>query len=317
MRSLAKITALFVALAVASPVAGATLVPIPPIDGSDITYVVAINNSNVIAGSYFLSAGGHYHGFFGAPGGPYTVFDFDSVNYPGSWVGGINDHGDIVGHAFADAGATSVAWNFKRFADGRMVPVTYKGQKVAGILQGISGQAIAGERFNPDAAVVGLIGRNVKFRDVVHLGPDASEVRPRGLNRAGDVVGFFRAHPGPGNHDQGFLNHNGAFSVINYPDPNLHGTQLQGINNEGLISGTWFGENFVGHAFYYDTTTSTFTNITVPDADETFAFGLNDRDVITVLATFHGAFQPFLYCVKNKGCPTVPGSTLLNRDSRR
>src|SRR5215472_2235878 len=82
-------------VAAVSPASAAMLVPVPSVPDSTTTTVFAINNNDVIAGSYIGASDGAEHSFFG-PLGNYTSFD---VGSGGSEARGINDKGLIAGFA--------------------------------------------------------------------------------------------------------------------------------------------------------------------------------------------------------------------------
>ena len=57
---------------------------------------------------------------------------------------------------------------------------------------------------------------------------------------------------------------------------------FEGINNSGLVSGQYTDAANNSHAFIYDTNTSTYTDITVPGASSSQAWGINNNGQVVV-----------------------------------
>src|ERR1700688_3084756 len=119
--------------AAALPAAAAILVPVPSVPNSSLTTVFAINDNNVVAGSYIGSNDGVEHSFFG-PFGNYTSFDAGTGS---SEARGINDKGLITGFSNSQSGNTATEPAFERKINGRIVNVMMSGQQLYGQPQGI------------------------------------------------------------------------------------------------------------------------------------------------------------------------------------
>jgi len=329
MRASSKLAVLFVALTGTS-VHAATLIPVVPVPGSTSTFVEAINDENIIAGDY-ATADGSVHGFYGTLDGQYTTFDFDSVNEPGTQVRGINNQGDVTGVANLDQGNTLLLLEFERFANGSMTLITHHRAPLHGVPGGINSHGVfAAEDWHEDASADGYSGKNAKAKskNEIELGFSASRVRPRAVTNSGDIVGYFRATKGY----EGFLQHDGTATVIDYPDVNALATLLQGANSSGVVSGIWEDQDFNEFAFYYNVASATFTPITIPGFPLSTTGGVNRAGLIA-LNGFSSDFSqsaPYVFCPKKRSnCPAggteiadakpvrMPAGGIAHRDLQR
>src|SRR5437016_6859348 len=121
-------------IAAALPASAAVLVAVPSVPNSTTTTVFAINDNDVIAGSYIGSSDGIEHSFFG-PLGDYTSFD---VGSGGSEARGINNKGIITGFSNSQDGYTANEPAFEREKDGTILSITMDGQQLYGQAQGIN-----------------------------------------------------------------------------------------------------------------------------------------------------------------------------------
>src|SRR6266699_1036684 len=87
-----------------APARAAVLVSVVPVQGSSETTAFAINDSDIIAGSFIGSNDGVEHAFFGTPDGNYTTFD---AGTGGSEPRGISNDGTITGISNSQHGDTS------------------------------------------------------------------------------------------------------------------------------------------------------------------------------------------------------------------
>src|SRR5947207_8550496 len=126
MNVLHSFSTAFLAATAALPAAAATLVPVPSVPESSLTMVFAINDNDVIAGSYIGTNDGVEHSFFG-PLGNYTSFD---AGTGGSEARGLNNKGVITGFSNSQTGNTATEPAFKRKINGTIVNITMSGQQL-------------------------------------------------------------------------------------------------------------------------------------------------------------------------------------------
>ena len=309
MRTASILSVLFAALMEAPSAHAATLIPVPPVPGSTATYVADINDHNVITGDY-VNADGTTHGFFGTLDGNYTTFDFNEGAYPGSEPRAINNQGNIVGIGNVDnATATSdfVQFWLNEVAGGAVAFIhKRRGTLSAGIVGGnISNNLFVTENWNPDNTVDGFTGKSSKMKRQIDLGFSALQVRPRDLTASGDIIGYTKIDNTTGY--QGFILHDGATTLINYPDETAADTLLEGMNSRGVITGFWEDANFDQFAFIYDSGSATFRPITIPGYPQSGAGGVNTAGLIAVQGYSQdlSQTQAYIYCSKKPDkCPS-------------
>lgn len=297
MRALLK---LFVALsggvvAISLSAHAATLIPVNPVPGSVETDVLGINDNNVIAGMYF-TADGVEHGFFGPLNGAYTTFDFMTG---GTIARAISNSGYITGVFNNQGNGGHCSWGeFERSPTGAISTINDRHTPLNGVVQGInSSELFVGEYCQPDGTINGYYGKRNRFKASLTLPFTTSWTAPRGISRLGAVVGGYLTAAGA---FSGFLLNNGVASTVNYPDPSAAGTFLEGINDKGLVSGTWQDTNGTYWAFIWDMSSNTFTTINLPNSTFAQAFQVN-RDGLVALYSNVGSF---IYCPKPKSrCP--------------
>ena len=66
-----------------------------------------------------------------------------------------------------------------------------------------------------------------------------------------------------------------VLATIDVPFAGSVGTQLDGINNSGIITGLWVDEAFTAHGFVYEK--GNFAHLDYPGALDTFPYGINSR----------------------------------------
>jgi uncharacterized membrane protein len=284
-------------LATASVSNAGTFVPIVPVSGSSSTNIFGINDTNVIDGSYISSADGLEHGYFGPlDGSNYTLFDAPAgATEPRA----ISNDGTITGFANNDGTPQDfipferdMSGKIKTIVDKKKNPLNYIAQGMAN-----SNDEFAGSYINKKLVVTGYLGLKAKYKKAVNLSISNTGVGPRGVDSAGDIVGWYYDANGAQN---GFLISGGTATTIDYPDASSVLTVLEGINDQGEITGQWKDTSGITHAFTYDMTSGTFTSIDVPNATSfSQAWGLNNAGIVAV-----GSDQGyFIYCPKKKSCP--------------
>ncbi len=294
--------ALAALLATALASNAATLLPIVPVPGSSSTNVFGINDSNNITGSYISSNDGLEHGYTGpVDGSNYTTIDAPAgLTEPRA----ISNDGTITGFANND-GTPNDFLPFERGLTGKIKTVVNKKEKPLNyIAQGLanSSDKFAGSFINKSGAVKGYIGRRAEIVTSVKLSIANLGVAPRGVNSAGDVVGWYYDSNGVQN---GFLISGGNAITVDYPDGSEVSSVLEGINDNGIATGQWTDTGGVIHAFTYAISGGTFKAITVPNATVfTQAWGINTAGDVAV-----GSDQgSFIYC-PGKSCPFAGNKT--------
>ena len=274
----------------------ATLVTVTPPAGAVATTVFGINKHNVIAGSYFDSAGVE-HGFTGPLNGTYTTFDYGATS-TGTEPRGLNDDGDIVG--FATDPAFIVGTEFLRQAKGGAISTFEKdGVPLDGIAQGITKKkdTSTGDYIDPNTGIrTGYLGKDGNYQSDVDIGLSVTRTSPRGINKHGTLAGFYVDNGGA---QHGFILRNGIVQVI---DADASGTTaLEGINKKELVTGQVTDSAGNPHSFLYDSATGTFTTIDIPDGSTLQqAWGVNDQGQVAVSTDI----ASYIYCTSDLHCPS-------------
>ncbi|MBV9992255.1 MAG: hypothetical protein JOZ72_13305 [Alphaproteobacteria bacterium] len=297
-----RVVTFVAALAAAAPACAATLIPVPDVPGSIVTYVNGINDQNVIVGAY-RDSGGTYHAFFGSLDGQYTTFDLPG--HTGTQARDIDNAGNVVGFA-EDAQTKSGYVEFERFADGSIKTISRHRSDLNGIAGGISPRGtFTAENWNDDLTISGFLGRNAKVKTQIDLGFATRKLRPRATTDAGDVAGYFQGTGGGSYH--GFLLHGGTADVIDFPDQNaVNGTLLEGLNSKGMVTGYWEDANFDYSAFTYDSRDASFRSITVPGFPNASPNAINGAGLFAIVgySADFTASASYIYCPKKPSkCP--------------
>ena len=294
MRSVRTVLLLPLCLAVAASASAAVLVPVPSVPNSSITTVFAINDGNVVAGSYIGASDGIEHSFFG-PLGSYTSFD---AGTGGSEARGINNKGVITGFSNSQGGNTATEPAFERKGDGKIVNVTMSGQQLYGQAQGIAalGNMYAGTRWDfGEHEAVAFVGRGGNWKRDVRI-PDVHQASTAGgINSSGVVVGSYFQPP-----THGFMGSGNKLATVDYPSGDSQGTTLEGINDRGLAVGQWSDSSGNTHSFLYDPATSAFTDINVSGASNVYAWAINAAGAVAVSSDAGS----YIWCMKKKQCPS-------------
>jgi hypothetical protein len=281
-------------------------IPVPPVPGSIATTAFAIDDRNMIAGSY-RDAAGTEHGFFGTLDGDYASFDYGH-NSTGTQARGRAVDGSITGVAAADGFAVGI--EFFRKPNGKLLTFTQHRRPLDGIAQGINGfDTSVGDYSNTDGIIGGYYGVAGSYHNDFNL-----QVRgwlqnsPRGISEDNTVSGFFIDRRGA---QHGFVQQDKFVQVVDYPDANAVATALEDINRAGQAPGQWNDTAGNPHAFVLDMNTGTFT-VLDPGDGSTFqqAWSINGHGLVS-LSTSKGA--SFIFCpVAPKKCPQ-PGFERTDR----
>jgi hypothetical protein len=276
------------------PSYAATLVPVPSVPNSTLTTVFAINDNNVVAGSYIGSNDGVEHSFFG-PLGNYTSFD---AGTGGSEARGINDKGLITGFSNSQGGNTATEPAFERKINGRIVNVMMSGQQLYGQPQGIAalGARFAGTHWDfGEQEAVAFVGRGGFWRRDLRIPFEYQASTAGGINSSGVVVGSYLQPP-----THGFIGSGSNIAMVDYPSGDSQGTALEGINDSGLAVGQWVDSSGNTHSFLLDPSTNIFTDINVSGASNVYAWSINAAGAVAV-STDIGSF---IWCRRAKQCPS-------------
>jgi hypothetical protein len=292
--------------AVSSAQAG-TLVPITPIPDSIAMTVEEINDNNVIAG-FYETADGNVHGFVGPLNGTYETFDFGTSNM--TIVHGLNNDGYLTGTSASESGFI-VGEEFSRRPNGALSPVTKGGTPLDGFANGMTNHAnFVGDDWvidiNGHLTVYGYYGKKNAYQADLVLPFNTDRTRPRGLNKHGEVVGYFHDLDRSDEFYFGFVLKDGVATELAYPDPTTYITYFYGLNDKGAIVGGWQDENQdTQQAFLYDFDRNAFKPIDVPGATFVTATGINNAGLIAVTDDSTPSAKAYIYCSKRKQeCPT-------------
>lgn len=282
-----------------SPATPATLIPVVQAAGASSTTAYAINDDNIIAGSFIDNTG--THAFFGTIAGSYTAFDYKGPGVFKTEARGINDSGYITGYAASTKRILGYEW--ERDPAGNLTTITRSKNDIPldGIAQQINnaglfvGDWIAEKPPNNRSAYE---GKNGELSKTLDLPFGSSSNAARGVNNAGEAVGYFLDNFGSA---RGFVLSDGAATQVDYPDRREVTTYLAAINDKGLATGYWGDKNNALHAFKLDTVTNAFTPIRVPGKPTVVqAWGVNKAGLIA-LSSFAGNF---IYCPRKPAkCP--------------
>lgn len=290
MRNLLPALAGIAAIASAAPAFAATLLPIVPVPGASQTLVSAINDKNVIAGTY-VDQDGIKHGYAGTLDGDYATFDFG--NGANNTVPlGIDTKGDVTGTSFASSDAICDSTPFER-SKGKVNAIKKGSQDMTGLAWGMDSKGdFVGYYCDVTGFVFGYQGKAGKYKKAVTISGTQLVTAPSGINASGLIVGWSADITGA---VKGFVLKGGTTSFVTYPKAT--DTQLIGINDKGQATGEWTDSKGVQHAFLYDTKKSKFTSLEPKDATTSVAGGINNDGLIALYADT-GAF---IYCPKK--CP--------------
>lgn len=210
--------------------------------GGTFTEANAINSSGSIVGSYSDSAGGN-HGFL------YQNSTFSSVDFPGAiatYANAINDSGEVAG-SYTDSSSANHGFLFlpQNGHYTRFNEPTY----IETLIQGINNhQDLSGQVAYKRSPIYGYY--------LTHAGtftrfsvPNSAETFAQGINNSGQVVGVWADKNviSPGDH--GFLRlPDGTFTTFDVPE-GVGGTHAYGINDGGVIIGTFYDLSGKGHGF--------------------------------------------------------------------
>jgi len=265
---------------------GGTWVAVVPVQNSTATDAFGINDSNIVTG-YYDDASGNVHGFIG----PFDGSDYTSFDDPGDATQprAINDSSITTGY---DTGTLD---EWYRTAKGKLTGITMKGTQLTEVAQGLNKDGtFTGNYDNTSGVSVGYLGKKSKWSSDVKLSISNTGFAARAIDAAGDVAGWYYDSS---SIQHGFLIMGKKAISIDYPDAEY--TVVEGINDNGYLSGQYESSSGVITGFFYDIKTKKFTSLAASGATLTQVWGINNNNVIAVTASTGS----FAYCMTKKGCP--------------
>jgi hypothetical protein len=148
-----------------------------------------------------------------------------------------------------------------------------------------------------DGNNVAFTGRKGRF--VAQLDTTLYLAEPHAINASNVVVGYFYDPSEPNFTNHGFILKDGTATQVDFPAANDHGTELNGINDAGIVTGYWLDQHHRQHAFRYDMNTATFTSLHPPGTPYSAAWGINEKGLIAMTSDLGS----FVYCPKARQCP--------------
>lgn len=212
-------------------------------------------------------------GLLAAPSAQALQYQFTTITVgDANTVSGINNHGDIAGFAITLVGGNPVYSGYTGKADG---------SGIAPVLPSTSFQASA-SGISDDGSVVGVAidfsGIHGFLRNSVGAystidpalgGLTSVYSEAIGINNAGSIVGFYTETLPPSPelaqaYSHGFTYINGVYAQFDVPAAAGSGTQINSINDSGLMTGTYLDASGIPQAFIY-TPGSGFSYPVIPD----------------------------------------------------
>jgi len=208
-------------------------------DGSSLTTIdlpraagvfnfTGINDAGQIVGGFADAAGGH--GFRLDPDGGFTAIDVPGAVAGSTEAYGINATGQIVG-TFLD---TTGVHGFRLDTDGSFRTLDARGATGSEAF-GINAIGEIVGRFQDVRGIHGFLQTTDGGFTVIDA-PAATRTEARAINATGQIVGVFTDASGT---SHGFLLSGGAFTTIDVPGAMAGSTTASGINNAGLVVGSF------------------------------------------------------------------------------
>lgn len=251
-------------------------VPRPP--NAYLFYVTGINDDNVITGLYIDNALKEY-GFFGHLDGNYTDLEGGDAGliYPLS----ISNTGWISGFTTTSTEDPCVTVPFLRSPDGVLTVVVKGGKPLSGLAAAFGSKGrFAGSYCDRNRVVRAYIGKNGKFKTAVPPDDNIVSTRVSGFNKHGDLSGTEATQIA----SFGFILRDGVFERLSFPGSTQ--SEVWGVNNSGLVTGTaTFSQGDV-YPFVYDSNSKNYSMLEFPSA---YARGINNRGFVVLSDGFNAA----------------------------
>jgi hypothetical protein len=268
---------------------GGTFVPVL-LPGSESTTLFGINDKNTITGQY-TDASGNVHGFISDFAGD-KITNIDDPDGD-TQARGLNDKNAVTGF---DAGAFA-PWEFS--AKDVLTAITKDGTDLDQLAQGITTAGVfTGDYTNTSTnLLVGYLGKNAKWTSDITLKIKNIGYAGRAIDTAGDLAGWYD-DPTTG-LQRGWLLLKGSKKPTLLDYPKAEYTVVEGMNDNGLVTGQWEDSSGNIHGWIYTVKTKKFVDLDVSGATLTQVWGINNNDVIAVSSS-SGSYA---YCMTKKGCP--------------
>jgi hypothetical protein len=312
--------------------------------GTDNTFALAINSSNLVVGQYYDS-NNNSHGFSRDSSGVITEIIFPGASQTACT--GLNDAGEITGwyedsaltfHGFTDIGGQFQANDFI-FTAGVSSTGAYVGYYYgpgSADCNTVTGTTCYGYLATPQSDTLSTIQVANAENTSIYAVNTANAMAGFYTDSTGTIHGLLlsgntvtniddpKAQPQTtictgintsgqivgsyspaANVEVGFLYTNGAFEDISVP--NALSTYAYGINDAGVITGTYYDASNVEHGFVFDN--NAYTTIDVPGGTNAFVWGINASGLMTVdWIDANGRGQASLYNGSKFTTINVPGA---------
>jgi probable HAF family extracellular repeat protein len=256
-------------------------------DAKGITLVHDINDGGQLAGAYDILA----HGYLKDTSGNFTIIDHpDTKSLTGETIG-INNFGHIVG-SYVDA-TTGTLRGFLRDERG-FTPIDFPDALETLPTKINENGQVVGNYVDADQNVHGFLFNNGAFTkiDATSDVPGLRVILTAALDidNQGQIVGQYQDETG---RVHGFLrNSSGAFTTIDVTIDNAIGTSINGINDQGQMTGVYLNNRGL-HGFLRDQ--EIVKTIDFPGAVETQAYSINNSGQIVGAYIEGGRFHEFLW----------------------
>jgi hypothetical protein len=246
-------------------------------DSADLAFnqLLGIDNAGSIAGYYGDGFTVANHGFTVTP--PYGQGSFVNENYPGAaqtQVIGINNQGTSVGF-YADAAGNNFGFVYQ---GGTFTPLA--NTNTPNQLLGVNDNNLAVGFFANTAGSTQAFAYDIvakhsffinRFGTVQVLQSVAT-----GVNDLEDFSGFLQLTNG---NTEGFYLDHAQKSAVEFEVPGSTNTMFLGLNNNGLVVGTYVDANGLSHGLLYNTVTGAYQTVDDPLASPNPAFDITGTTI--------------------------------------
>jgi hypothetical protein len=284
-----------------------TYISAPLVKNSQGIALSSINNNNVIVG-YYADANSNLHGFYGTLNGKYKTFDVTGTNVVGTIPRNINDSDTIVGYAQLGGFSCDGGLEFYRTSDGKTVTIRKKRDDLMGITQGLTNAGLsAGDYWNAKCTTrTGFEAKKGVYSADIATGLKSKVVVPRGVNKSGEVTGYFVGSDGA---QHGFVLKGKNAKQVDYPSSDAVATILEDINDNGTAVGQWQDANGNQHGFTLDVKTNTYKSVMPKGSSISQVIGLNNAGFLAVNTDVGN----YIYCPLSKSqCDKVAKGKLAS-----
>lgn len=229
---------------------------------------------------------------FSQDGSPNGTCSFQTLHLPGNAAGfdsveAINDIGAIVGTV---VGADQQEFHAYLLFNGKFSPFMFPGSLLTAAHDINNHAQIVGQYTDRSGKLHGFLVHSGGFKTIDV--PGKSDTVIEGINDFGDMVGVFVNDTNLG-FSTSFLLHKGKFTTFSFPGADPGTTGAMGINNSGVIVGT-YEIKFMHHGFMVKN--GHFSSIDFPGATETQVFKISsDGDIVGTYTLPFGVSNGFSF----------------------